>query len=198
MCGRSGSGKGYVSKKFAEFGIPSIDTDAVYRSLTADPSNSDNPCLAALVERFGSGVLRNDKTLDRRALANIVFGEGGGSALRDLNHITHRFILEKTEGEIEKLEKGGYRAVIVDAPLLFESGFDAKCDVIVAVVCSDATSVKRIVARDGISEADAAKRLASQHSVEFLRSRADIVIENELNAEGLTAAVAEAARKLLL
>lgn len=197
MCGRSGSGKGYVCKKFAEHGIPSIDTDLVYRTLTADASNTDNPCLAALAERFGAGVLREDKTLDRRALANIVFGDGGERALVDLNRITHKYILEKTDCDIKKLEEEGCRAVIIDAPLLFESGFDEKCDVIVAVVCSDETSVKRIVERDGISEQDALKRLKNQGSVEFLREHADIVIENELKAEGLSETVARVARELL-
>lgn len=184
LCGRSGSGKGYVSHLFAEFGIPAIDTDAVYREMTA-PAAQLSPCMAELVDTFGEAIALPDHSLNRRALADIVFSEQGTEARQTLNRITHTHILTETERRVAALGASGVRYVIIDAPLLFESGFDAMCRFTVCVLASDETSVARIVQRDGISEADAYKRLKTQLSVAELQDRCDYSIENDLHSETL-------------
>ena len=74
LCGGSGAGKGYVAAKFRDYGIPSIDTDAVYRWLT---SAADEPtdCMKALQDYFGDEVLSGDNSLNRAAMRNLVFGK---------------------------------------------------------------------------------------------------------------------------
>ena len=177
LCGRSGSGKGYVSALFSARGIPSVDTDRVYRDLTG-PADPLTPCMAALRERFGDPVVSPDGSLDRAAMRALVFG-GDGEALADLNRISHRFILEETEARALSLWREGYGIVLIDAPLLYESGFDARCECVVCVTAPEETVVSRIMKRDGIGREDAQKRLRAQKTAEELEERADFVIVND-------------------
>lgn len=199
LCGRSGAGKGTVCKLFAELGIPSIDTDALYRDMTSSAAGAESlsPCMRELVDCFSDKILRDDFSLDRAALADIVFAPDGAESLERLNRITHRHILKKTDELVADLAAGGARAVIIDAPLLFESGYDKYCDCIIAVGAAEATLVKRIVKRDGISEEAARRRLASQLPFAELERRADLVIMNDGDADKLLSSVRSAAQSIL-
>lgn len=181
LCGRSGAGKGYIGKMFAELGIPSIDTDAVYRQMTSPVScrGELSPCMLELVERFGERVLAPDLSLDRVVMRGIVFGEGSDEARGDLNRITHRYILAETEHLAHQLYEDGSPIVLIDAPVLFESGFDRLCECVVCVSAPEETLVRRICRRDGLSEEDARLRLSGQRSHEELEGRADFVIMND-------------------
>ena len=180
LCGRSGSGKGYIAKMFAEYGIPSVDTDAVYRRMTAPVSDRSalSPCMNELIERFGEQILSSDFSLNRVVMRSLVFG-GDTAALADLNRITHRHILEKTQETAEQLCRDGSPIVLIDAPVLYESGFDKMCERVVCVTAPEDVIVSRIMKRDGLSEEDAKKRLASQKTREELEDRADYVIFND-------------------
>ena len=180
LCGRSGSGKGYIAKMFAEYGIPSVDTDAVYRRMTAPVSDRSalSPCMNELIERFGEQILSSDLSLNRVVMRSLVFG-GDTAALADLNRITHRHILEKTQETAEQLCRDGSPIVLIDAPVLYESGFDKMCERVVCVTAPEDVIVSRIMKRDGLSEEDARKRLASQKTREELEDRADYVIFND-------------------
>lgn len=175
LTGRSGSGKGYVCDRFLSFGIPSIDTDRVYRDITA-ADEVMRPCTAELCAAFGKQIVSADNSLDRKVLAEAVFTDSSKLAL--LNSITHKYILGEVRARISALEASGIRAVIVDAPVLFESGFDRECDVTVAVRADEDKRVARIVGRDGISEDGARRRLASQAKDDELCARVDFTIEN--------------------
>ncbi len=181
ICGGSGAGKGYVCGIFAEYGIPSIDTDAVYHEMISKPSE----CLNELRDFFGESIISEDGSLNRRALSDIVFAEDAGEKLSELNRITHRHILNKTDLILDNYRKENKIAAIVDAPLLFESGYDKKCDAVVAVVADKDTRIKRIIKRDGIACEAAEKRIASQKSNEYLTQRADFVITNNINQPDL-------------
>ena len=175
LTGPSGAGKGVVSSLLARYGIPSIDTDAVYHELLVPPS----ACLDELVARFGDSVLAPDGTLDRRALAAIVFADGHEAELEALNSITHRHILDRVRNICREHEATDAPAVLIDAPVLFESGFDRECDKTLAVLADKATRLARIIARDGLTEAAAVQRLSAQPSNDFYISRADAVIHND-------------------
>lgn len=183
LCGRSGSGKGYVCSLFAKHGIPSIDTDLVYREIL---SHRTGGCLAELSREFGDTVHTADGYLDRKELSRIVFSDK--KKLSRLNSITHKYILEETKKLIETARQEGKAAIIVDAPVLFESGFDKICDVTMCVTASDSISVERIIARDGISKEDAMMRLSHQMSVDELRKLCDAEIVND-GSRDVTAAV---------
>lgn len=182
LTGPSGSGKGTVAKAFAKFGIPSVDTDKVYHDLLIPPS----PCLDELVARFGADILHTDGTLDRQALSLLVFAEGNEQALLDLNAITHKYVLDATRGICRELKASGCPAVLVDAPLLFESGFDAECDTTLAVLSHPDLRLCRIVARDGLSLNQAKARMQAQKTDDYYLQRADHVIYNNQTLEDIT------------
>ncbi len=180
LCGRSGSGKGFLCSLFRQAGVPSVDTDRVYHDMMKIPVTDDRAvCLREITEYFGPGVLSEDGTLDRKKLAAVVFDDSGEGRekLSELNRITHKYILGQTDRIIEEYEKEGFDAVLVDAPLLFESGYDAKCDHIIMADAPDSVLIRRIMKRDGISREKAEERLASQISPEELRERSDFCVD---------------------
>jgi dephospho-CoA kinase len=181
-----------VSKAFSAFDVPSIDTDAVYHGLISDKSD----CTKSLVDFFGAEIEKPDGSIDRIALRNTVFRDKSGEKLKQLNKITHRHVLLETEKIIENYRKSGKKAVIIDAPLLFESGFNEKCDVVVAVVALRELRIQRIINRDGITKAEAEQRIDSQTSDEFLVSHSDYVINNSNGFTAVFDAVCEIMKKI--
>lgn len=190
LCGRSGSGKGYIAAMFADRGVPSVDTDAVYRQMTR-PSAVLSPCMEALVARFGKQILTPDNALDRSAMRSLVFWDGQNDKaecqqnLTDLNRITHQFILAETERIAADYIEKGADIVLIDAPVLYESGFDTHCAAVICVSAPEELRIHRIMKRDGIDRASAEKRLRSQMAQEILMEKADYVIENDADRETL-------------
>lgn len=179
LTGPSGSGKGWVSSILDKYNIPTIDTDAVYHDLLIPPS----PCLSELVDTFGSTILTDNK-LNRPALAAIVFSDP--EKLKLLNRITHKYILKKTDSLLQQYEKDGYQAATVDAPALFESGYDKKCDFVIAVTAPQELRLQRILRRDSISIDNALKRISAQPDDEFYSSRAKYTVCNNNDDVQLT------------
>lgn len=178
LCGGSGSGKGYVSSLFSDLGIPSIDTDKVYRDITSHKTE----CTRELKECFGDVIINPDGSLNRKELSRIVFfGDGCEERKKMLESITHRYILDEVRKILREYASSENRpsAVLVDAPLLFESGFDKECNAIIAVICDRETRIKRIISRDGITRDEAIARISSQISDEKLKSLADFLIIND-------------------
>ena len=180
LTGPSGSGKGTIAKILKKYNIPTVDTDLVYRKLLIPPSE----CLNELQKNFGDSIIREDKTLDRPKLAAIVFSDP--EKLKLLNSITHKYILARTSQRINYRRKRGYRAITIDAPALFESGFDAKCDFIITVTADRNTRVSRIMARDKIERVAAEKRIDAQPPIDFYTSRSKYTIENNGDLNALT------------
>ena len=187
LTGRSGAGKGYVSDHFARIGIGSIDTDRVSRIVTGPGS----PCLMELAEHFGDDIIDNDGSLKRRELASLAFSSPEETAV--LNSITHKYILSETRRMISEAGERGEDLIIVDAPQLFESGFDKLCDVTVGVIADDDICLERIIKRDGINENEAKKRLSRQFTNEYFIERCDYIIINN-NKED----IAEAVRRIAI
>ena len=184
LTGQSGAGKSTVSEMFAQLGCHSIDTDKVARAVV-EPGR---PALSEITQEFGKKVLNEDGTLNRPALATIVFSDP--AELQKLNRITHKYIAEEVKNEIASC---GKTVVIVDAPALFESGIDAMCDVIVSVLAEEETRIRRIMARDSLSREKAEERIHAQADDEFYRSRSEFVLENN----GIPETMEETVRKIL-
>jgi len=194
LCGGSGSGKGTVASIFAELGIPAIDTDAVYHTLTSEKS----PCLDALVEQFGADILASDGSLDRKKLAEIVFCSDNSEINRQiLNKIAHKHVLDKTRELLSEYRKEGKHAAIVDAPLLFESGFDKECDLVIAVTASENKRLERIMKRDKISIEKAKLRISAQLPDEYLAANSKYTVKNDGNLGDLKVAVENIAKEIL-
>ena len=177
LTGPSGAGKTTLCKIADGFGIKSIDTDAVYHSLLVPPS----PCLEELVAEFGSGILRSDGKLHRPSLAAIVFDETDKdkTKLKRLGEITHKYVLEKARKIIKAADSRGESAIIVDAPALYESGFDKECDFVICLLADKESRLHRIIGRDHISEARADERLGGQKEDSFYSERADYTLTND-------------------
>lgn len=197
LCGRSGAGKGYVAKLFAEEGIPSIDTDAVYRDMTSACKDCDiSECMLELMRHFGKNVKNPDNSLNRPFLRKIVFGDGNEKNLARLNEITHRHILKKTLKTAERLYEDGHSIVLIDAPLLYESGFDKLCAAIICVTAPEERLIERIRARDNLDRTSAILRLKSQIAQEELASKADYIIENDEDKTQLILQIQEISKSL--
>ena len=191
LCGGSGSGKGEVSEAFLTFSVPSIDTDKVYHDMTS----ADSPCLRELAAEFGNEIISPCGALDREALRNIVFFDREKLAL--LNEITHKHILAKTRLILSEYEASGEKLAVVDAPLLFESGFDAECDVTACVIADREVRISRIMQRDSIKRADAVRRIDSQRKDSELIALCDFCIENNGSKDMLRDKVEELITKII-
>ncbi len=172
LCGGSGAGKTTASNAMRELGAAIIDTDRVYRELCVAGTDLMNE----LVASFGSSITTDTGELCRPVLAGIVFGND--DALNTLNSITHKYIKAETVRRIGEYADAGYRAAVVDAPVLFESGFDSLCDTTVGVVADEETRIDRIMMRDGISRERAESRIRAQLSEAQLRERCEYILEN--------------------
>ena len=193
LAGGSGSGKGVVSKMFSDLGFSVIDTDALYHSLTSKKSD----CLYELVGEFGVEILAADGSLNRKKLADIVFATSAQDKRKKLNSITHYHVIKKVKEVISELEAGGKKAAIVDAPLLFESGFDKECNVVISVLAPIEDRIQRVIKRDGISKAAAERRILAQLEDEFLTQNSDYTIVNNGTLDELSTQVREIAEKIL-
>lgn len=192
LCGGSGSGKGEVCRLFAESGIPSIDTDALYHHMTAEK----NSLTEALAERFGNDVLSENGALCRARLSAKVFAPGAEKELADLNRIAHFHILAGVRLWLAEQKAAGMRAAIVDAPLLFESGFDKECDALICVTAPKEIRIDRIMQRDKIPRDAAERRIATQHSDAYLIERCGYHINNAGDISALQASVQEVLQKI--
>ncbi len=189
LTGPTGAGKGELCLFLSRAGIPNINTDNVYHQLLTPPS----PCLDALVNHFGLGILKKNGTLDRRALAAIVFAPDADEEHETLNRITHCFVRERVLEIIESYKSSSYSAICLDVPLLFESGFDKLCDLTVAVLAHRAIRIDRIMTRDGLDHAAALSRISAQQNDDFYLSRADIIVYNNTDISALS----EGCRKII-
>ncbi len=169
LTGPTGAGKSTVARLLEQNGIPLVDADAIARTVTEKGS----PVLSALADTFGKDILFPDGSLDRRALAAVAFSSKENT--EKLNAVSHPAILARIR---RALADATGDAVVLDAPLLFETGLDALCDHTVAIVADEAVRLARITARDGISEEAAKKRMAVQPDTAFYAAHADILLYN--------------------
>jgi dephospho-CoA kinase len=170
LTGGIGSGKSTVSALLAARGAVIIDADAITRSLQLP----GQPVFDAMVERFGDGIVAPDGTLDRPAVAAVVFRDE--QARKDLEAIVHPAVGAEMVRRLQ--EHAGTDAVVVyDVPLLVESGRTGYGAVVVVDVDPD-VAVARLVAHRGFDEADARARVANQASREARLALADRVVDN--------------------
>lgn len=173
LTGQTGAGKSTVSKVFAENGFFVIDADHVARMVVEKGSN----CIGELTLSFGTGIINCDGTLDRKALANIVFNNK--SRLDKLNSIIYPYILSEISSLIENTE--GF--ILLDAPTLFESGAYKMCDIIISVTADPQIRKKRIIKRDKLTCEQAVSRMKSQLDESFFIEHSDYIINNNNDIE---------------
>lgn len=184
LTGGIGSGKSSVSARLAERGARVIDADAIVREV----QGPGTPVLAAMVERFGQAILQPDGSLDRQAVADVVFTDD--AALADLNAIVHPAVAAEIARRLEEAAATD-DVVILDVPLLVESGRDDLAALLVVDVDPE-LAIERLVEHRGFREDDARARIARQASREERVAKADRVIDNSGSLAELDRQVAEA------
>ena len=172
LTGGIASGKSAVAAMFARLGAAIIDADQLAR----DAVRPGTPTLAAIVQAFGTGILQADGTLDRPALGALIFADA--EARKRLEQITHPAIKELALSRLRELRAAGSAVVFYMAPLLIEAGATDRVDEIWVVHVDAETQLVRLMARDGLTRAEAQARVASQMPLEEKRRHGRIVIGN--------------------
>lgn len=181
LTGGIGSGKSTVSARLAELGARVVDADAIVRDLQA----AGTEVFQAIVEHFGEGVVGDDGELDRQAIADVVFHEP--DQLKALNKIVHPAVGVEIARQLAEAADTD-DVVILDVPLLVESGRDDMAATVVVDVDPD-VAVQRLVEHRGFDEADARARIARQVSREDRLAKATKVLDNSGSVEELLAQV---------
>lgn len=183
LTGGIGAGKSTVSKLLAERGAAIVDADQIARDLQSPGS----PVLDQMAERFGSQIVNEDGSLDRAAVAAIVFSDK--AALDDLNGIVHPAMQAEIQRQID-LNAGTDRVVVLDFPLLGENPRKGLAATIVVDIPYE-LAVERVVEYRGMDEDDAQNRINSQISREERLARATYVVDNSGTFDSLAAQVDE-------
>jgi len=183
VTGGIGSGKSTVTRRLAEHGAEVIDADEVARAIVAP----GEPALAELAERFGSEILCPDGTLDRAELARRAFVDE--RERRALDRITHPRVAARIAERIAWLagetDAAASQLVVVDHPLLVETGQAARFDTVVVVLADEERRVRRLAEDRGLDEADVRARMRQQVDDDARRAAATHVIVNDGAREDL-------------
>ncbi len=172
LTGQTGAGKTSVAALFEARGYAVIDGDVIAREIVTPPS----PVLITLAERFGKDVINTDGTLNRQLLASRAFADK--QSTDDLNSITHPEIIRLALERADEAYKRGCEYAVFDAAALFESGIQRLCYMCISVVAPKDERLRRITARDNISEDAALLRINAQKDEQYYINNADIVIRN--------------------
>ena len=179
LTGSLGMGKSATAKMFAEEGVPVHDADAVVHRLY------DGEATPQIEAAFPS-TIKNGK-VDREALAKLVLGDA--AAIKRLEQIVHPLVHAAAQRFVADAEASGAAVALVDVPLLFETGGDARCDAVVVVSAPADVQRTRAFERPGMSEGKLAAILAKQMPDEEKRARADFVVDTSKGFEAARAQV---------
>ena len=172
LTGGIATGKSHCLARFVALGVPVVDADVLAREAVAPGSAG----LRTVVERFGAHLLKDDGTLDRAALGAIVFSDR--AARGQLEAIIHPEVRRRIREWFAQLPLD-VPVAIADIPLLFETGQEHDFDRVVVCACDPALQLRRVIARDGLSEEDARRRLAAQWPIDEKAARAHYVIRTD-------------------
>lgn len=191
ITGPTGAGKSSLSEYLRSRDIPVIDADRLYHSLLTPPS----PCLDALRNAFGEAIFTEGGELNRKRLAEIVFGNE--EKLELLNATVLSIVLEESRRLFKNYEAEGKTWAAIDAPTLIESGFHKECDRVVSVICDPDVRLERIMNRDGLDHKSAEARIRAQKPNSFYTEGSHTVIYNDTDKEQFLDKCREFADRLL-
>lgn len=172
LTGGIASGKSTVSAYLAQNGALIIDADLIARQVVAKKSSG----LKQIVAKFGGEILTASGELDRKKLGKLVFSNK--ELLKALTDITGPLIRAEVLREIEAAKKAQVKLVVLDIPLLFETGYQTLCDKVMVVTIPSKLQLERVMKRDNLSAAEARKRIANQLPASKRNELADVLIDN--------------------
>ena len=170
ITGGSGAGKSIAVKTLQTLGAVALDCDAIYHELLM----SDAEMITEIKSRF-EGVFSGE-TIDRKKLGEIVWNDP--QSLRDLNKITHRFIINEVNKRIDTYRAQGSKIAAIDAIALIESGQSDLCDVVIGITAPPEKRLSRIMERDDIAQEYAQKRISAQQPDSYYINNCDHILEN--------------------
>lgn len=191
LTGGIAAGKSSVANILKSMGAEIIDADKMGHKLI----ERGKPAYKEIVSAFGNNILDSEGNIDRKNLGKIVFNNTGKR--ERLNAILHPKIIEEEWNKIDSIKlKRPDATVVINAPLLIESGSYKDVDAVLLVVADEEEVVRRAMERDGLSRECVIERISSQMPVEEKKKYADHVIENKGTLEDLRRKVGELYRRL--
>ncbi len=190
LTGGIGSGKSTVSRFLAELGAVIIDADRVGHEVL----KPDTGGWREVVTAFGRQILTPDGDIDREKLGEIVFGNA--ESLARLNQVMHPWMYNIVEAQLEECQRQGVEVVVVEAPLLLEAGWTSLVNEVWVTVAPEATVLRRLQERLGLSKPKSLARIHSQLSSEERVKHADVIIDTDCSLNELKARVGELWRGL--
>lgn len=183
LTGGIATGKSTVSKILIDKGYSLIDADKIAREVV----DINEPAYLKIVDKFGLGILKDDKSIDRKALGRIIFKDE--DARDSLNNIIHPYVFKTIKSEIINLSRDK-PIIFVDIPLLFEEfqefeKYNIVFDEIWLVYLEEEIQINRLIKRDGISKAEALRKIQSQMAIDNKRARASKIIDNSGDTKDL-------------
>lgn len=177
ITGQTGAGKSTLAKILSKSDIPIIDADIEAKEVL----KRDKSLIPLLKQEFGSDITNSNGILDRKLLASRAFASDENT--KKLNNIMLPSIISDIKNKIELFRKSKENIIAIDAPLLFESGLDEVCNIIISVTAGYATRLDRIIKRDNITIDLAKKRISAQKSEKYYKDKSDIILNGELSLD---------------
>lgn len=191
LTGGIATGKSTVAAIFQQSGARLIDADRIAR----DAVRQGTPAYAEILAHFGAGILLPGGEIDRKRLAEIIFSNLAQQRL--LEGIVHPRVKAETTRQLDRIRQEQPGAtVILDVPLLFESGLNCGLEEIIVVYAPEAVQIRRLMARDGLTEAEAQARIRAQMPIESKKALATRVIDNSGDLEHTRTQTLEVYRQL--
>ena len=177
ITGSSGSGKTTVSKLLEKnHQAKIIDADIIVKEMSVPGTEY----IKKIEEIFGKTILFEDGSLNKKLLAEKIYSNK--DELESLNRITFKYIVDEMKKRVE-IFKNTIDLIVIDAPLLIESGLDKLCDYIISIIADEDIKIKRICKRDNLSLDTARKRLNIQKEDKYYIENSDFVISNNENCD---------------
>jgi len=188
LTGSFGSGKTTVSKMLRSFGAQIIDADSIAR-ITLNPNTK---IYTRIIKRFGTGILKKNKTIDRVKLGELVFNNK--NLLNRLNKIVHPEVIRIIKN---KIKNSSSCVIVLDAPLLIEAGLTRMVDKLIVVKTEQKKQIRRIQAKFHLGKSDILKRVKAQIPLSDKVRFADFVIDNSATLQETRVQVLDIWKKLV-
>ncbi|KAF0495426.1 dephospho-CoA kinase [Pediococcus acidilactici] len=182
LTGGIAMGKSTISNFLRDKGIPIVDADEIAHAVLEFKAVK-----VQLVKAFGTPILNEQKQVDRKQLGEIVFGES--KKLGELNQIVQPVIRQEIIRQLKSFTTES--VVVLDAPVLFEQGYETLVDCIMVVSTTPAEQLQRLMERDHLTREDAQKRIDAQMPIEIKQKKADVTIDSSGSIEATQKQVIE-------
>ena len=172
LTGGIASGKSTVATELRKQNVPVFDADEVSRNAVVKGSKG----LALVAEAFGAEYLTDDGEMDRAKISQLVFSDK--EALKTLEGILHKIVWDEAEAFLAEAREQKAKLAVLDVPLLIETKWHERVDLVWLVAVSKEQQIKRAMIRSGMTEEEVKARIAAQMSLEDKKKFADVVLDN--------------------